>query len=193
MTQQRYTSVAIVLHWIMALSFLLMLGSGLIMTDLEDRALQFQMYQWHKSLGVLLLLAFFARIGWRLFHRPPALPGDMKPLEKKAARAGHYGLYALMILIPLSGWIMVSASIYGLPTIVFGLFEWPHVPGISSSETISETFEEVHEILAYLFMAMIAVHIAAVAKHYLVDKENLLNRMWWTKKTTPAQSLEKQA
>ena len=86
-----------------------------------------------------------------------------------------------MVIIPLSGWTIVSSSSYGLPTIVFGLFEWPHIPDIAGNQSIEDIAKEVHEILAYTFMAMIAMHIGAVIKHGLKDKINLLPRMWWTK------------
>lgn len=179
----RYNSIAIILHWVMAICFILMLGSGLIMTEdgLLEKSMQFTLYQWHKSLGVLLLIAFFLRITIRLIFKPPALPLEFVKWERIAAHAGHWGLYALMIVIPLSGWTIVSSSSYGLPTIVFGIFEWPHIPNIAGNHDIQEIAEEVHEILAYVLIAMIVIHVGAVLKHYLKDKINLLPRMWWTK------------
>jgi cytochrome b561 len=181
--QTRYNSIAIILHWVMAICFILMLGSGLIMTEdgLLEKSMQFTLYQWHKSLGVLLLIAFFLRITIRLIFKPPELPLEFVKWERIAAHAGHWGLYALMVIIPLSGWTIVSSSSYGLPTIVFGLFEWPHIPDIAGNQSIEDIAKEVHEILAYTFMAMIAMHIGAVIKHGLKDKINLLPRMWWTK------------
>lgn len=172
----RYTAVAIALHWLMAVAFALMLASGLMMDDLEP-ALKFQVFQWHKSLGVTLLVLFFVRLGWRLLHKPPALPASVQGLEKLAAHAGHWGLYALMLAMPLTGWLMVSSSVFGLPTIVFGLFEWPHIPGVVMNEAVSGLSKEAHEILAWVFMALIAGHIAAVVKHLVIDKHNLLPRM----------------
>jgi cytochrome b561 len=176
---QRYHRLAITLHWVMAVAFLCMLASGLLMTDLEDKSLQFQIYQWHKSLGVILLLAFFLRLGVRLLTHPPALPENFPRLEKWAAKAGHWGLYAVMVLMPLSGWVMVSASPYGLPTIVFGWFAWPHLPGITANAAIEDWAKTGHEIMAYAFMGLITVHVAAVLKHALRDGQNLLPRMWF--------------
>ncbi|MEM6781706.1 MAG: YceI family protein [Pseudomonadota bacterium] len=178
---RRYTKVAVILHWTMALAFIAMLGSGITMTreGLLDQSLQFQMYQWHKSLGVLLLLAFFARLGWKLFHHAPALPDSIKGLEKLAAKAGHYALYFWMIALPATGWVMVSSSPYGLPTLVFNWFEWPHIPGMAGDEMINTISKNAHEILGFAFIALIAVHIAAVIKHAIIDKHNLLTRMWF--------------
>jgi cytochrome b561 len=181
--KSRYNSLAIILHWVMAICFILMLGSGLVMTEdgLLEKSMQFTLYQWHKSLGVLLLIAFFLRIAVRLISKPPTLPVNFLKWERMAAHAGHWGLYALMLSIPLAGWAIVSSSSYGLPTIVFGLFEWPHIPNIAGNHDIEEIAEEVHEILAYALMVMIALHVGAVIKHFVKDKINLLPRMWWTK------------
>lgn len=160
----------------MAIAFLLMLTSGILMSDIADKALQFKVFQWHKSLGVILLISLFLRLAIRLLVAHPDLPANMKPLEKKAAHAGHLLLYCAMLTVPLTGWATVSGSVIGLPTIVFGLFEWPHIPGIAG-KNFAEFFEESHGLLAYSFLALIAVHIAAVIKHAIVDHENLLPRM----------------
>ncbi len=178
----RYSSVAIVLHWVMAVAFVLMLGSGVVMSNVElSKTLQFNLYQWHKSLGVLLLVTAVLRLVWRLLHRPPALPVRMKRLERRAAKIGHWVLYGLMIALPLSGWVMVSSSVYGLPTIVFGWFEWPHVPAVVGNEMVNNMASEVHWIVALLFAIAIAGHVVAVIKHAVRDKEHLLRRMWWVK------------
>lgn len=183
-TAQRYNTVAIILHWVMALGFFMMLGSGIAMSyfDLEQ-SLKFNLYQWHKSGGVILLIAFALRITWRLitYKSIPALPESFPKLEKLAAHLGHYGLYAMMLLMPISGWIIVSSSVYGLPTIVFNLFEWPHIPGLQGNERIHEASELAHLVLAIIFGLLITGHIAAVIKHAVIDHENLLTRMWWTK------------
>lgn len=175
----RYPSAIIILHWVMALAIIAMLASGLLMTDLADKTWQFQLYQWHKSLGVLVLLAVAARLGLRLLTKLPAVPDLFKPWEKLAAKAGHWALYALMVAMPLSGWAMVSASVYGLPTIVFGWFEWPHLPNLTGITGLNELAEDVHGALAWVLMALIALHIGAAIKHYWCDKTNLLRRLWW--------------
>lgn len=178
----RYHRTAIALHWVMAVAFILMLGSGLTLEYAElQQQFKFQLFQWHKSLGVLLIVAVVARIIVRLLHKPPALPAAFKRWEVLAAHLGHYGLYAVMIMMPLSGWVMVSSSPYGLPTMVFGLFEWPHLPGMAANEAINSASKTVHWFCAYAFLALLAAHIGAVIKHAVIDKENLLTRMWWGK------------
>ena len=99
-----------------------------------------------------------------------------------AAIIGHWGLYILMLVVPISGWVMVSSSVYGLPTIVFGWFEWPHIPNLQGNENVESLAKEVHFFLAIFFALMITVHIAAVVKHALSDNVNLIKRMWWSGK-----------
>ena len=174
----RYSCISIALHWVMALAFFLMLGSGVAMEYfIEDKALKFDLFQWHKSGGVLLLIAFFLRISWRLKAGAPALPDAFPSHEKRFAKIGHWGLYAIMFALPFTGWVMVSSSVYGLPTIVFGWFEWPHIPGIAANHAIEERAELAHLVLAITFGALIIAHIAAVVKHRVKDHINLLPRM----------------
>lgn len=177
----RYHAFAIILHWVMALAFFVMLASGFVMVqdDLLVASDKYKVYQWHKSGGVLLLLAFFVRLVVRIMTHPPHLPAYFKRLDVIAAKVGHWALYGLMLAMPITGWVMVSSSVYGLPTIVFDMFEWPHIPGISGDETINEIAKNAHEFLAFVFLGVILLHIAAVIKHAVIDKDNLLTRMGW--------------
>lgn len=175
---KRYNFAAITLHWVMALAFFAQLTMGFVMTMAPiDKSLQFHMFQWHKSLGILLLLAFFLRLAIRLFTLHPALPTTLNPVEKWLANVVHKALYVWMLLLPLSGWLIVSASPFGLPTYVFGWFEWPHIPGVAGNAAIKELAEEVHEFLAYSFILLIGLHIAGSFKHLIIDKVNILPRM----------------
>ncbi len=178
---QRYNNFAIFLHWLMALGLLLMLASGVMMVYAPlEQFLQFQLYQWHKAGGVLLLLALGIRLVWRLISRVPPLPSQLAAWEQYAAKLGHWGLYAAMLAMPLSGWLMVSSSVYGLPTMVFGWFEWPHIPGVAGYTTLHNVARSAHFYLALIFGGLILLHIAAVIKHKRMDGINLLQRMWWT-------------
>lgn len=178
-----YHTAAIILHWVMALAILLMLCSGLANEYLHlEKSVKYQLFQWHKGLGILLLIAIVLRIGVRLWQKPPALPATLKHWEVVAAKLGHLGLYATMVIMPLTGWLLVSSSSWGMPyTDVFGLFSWPHFPGIASNEMIHEASEETHGVVAWLLIAVLAAHIGAVIKHAVCERENLLRRMWWTK------------
>ncbi len=121
-TPRRYTLVAIVLHWLIALGILVLLGLGLAMTrgplSPMDR---FAFYQWHKSVGLTVLVLMGVRLAWRLFHAPPPLPAAMPKAERRAASAAHLALYGLLLAMPLVGWAMVSASPYNIPTVLYGV------------------------------------------------------------------------
>lgn len=181
MPVQRYNSLAIILHWVMASAILLMLASGLTLAFAElEPAFKFQLYQWHKSLGVFVLLVAILRLFIRVITKSPSLP-PFSPKELIFAKIGHWALYFFMFALPISGWVMVSSSIYGLPTIVFGWFEWPHIPGIAANVSVSEFAKDTHWYLALVLMALLVGHVGAVIKHAVVDKHNLLTRMWWGK------------
>jgi cytochrome b561 len=176
----RYSSPAIVLHWAMAAVVTGMLASGLLAEyGALAQADKFRLIQLHKSFGVVLLLLIVLRVGVRLWRRPPALPAHLPAWEKKAAHLGHGALYAAMILMPLSGWAMVSASPYGLPTYVFNWFEWPHIPGLAGQESLRGLARGAHTVIGFTLIALILGHVAAVVKHAVIDRENLLRRMWW--------------
>ncbi|MBT0587818.1 cytochrome b [Alteromonas oceanisediminis] len=176
----RYHSVSIALHWLIALALLFMFASGLFMVNVDmSKADQYKLFQIHKSAGVLVLLSIALRLIVRWITSQPRLPDAMTHQEKRLAKWGHWALYAAMIVMPLSGWLMVSASPFGLPTIVFDWFEWPHIPGVERNKTIESIAREIHWYTGLTFLSLMILHIAAVIKHRVKDNLNLLPRMWW--------------
>ena len=130
---ERYSSFAISLHWIMALGVFALIAIGLTMKHVALPPMRlFQLYQLHKSIGVVILLATVLRLGWRLMRPPPALPASMPPLEQKAARGGHVLLYLFLFGLPLTGWALVSVARLNIPTVLFGVVPWPHLPVLST-------------------------------------------------------------
>jgi cytochrome b561 len=175
----RYSGVAIALHWLIAAAIVAQIGLGLWMVDAikepASRMTAFQAYQWHKSLGLTILLLSLARLAWRLAHPPPALPDTVTRFERIAARSVHWLLYVLTIGIPLIGWAMVSASPLQIPTLIFGWFQWPHLPWFSTAAEAG--FKFAHRAAAYLMIALFALHIAAALKHHFVNRDGVLRRM----------------
>jgi len=177
----RYTGVAIALHWLMALVIFGMLAVGFIMKGhLSDQMLRFQLYQWHKSLGITILLLSLFRLGWRLTHRPPPLPPGMKPWEQALVHIVHPFLYALMIGMPLSGWMMVSASPRNIPTVLYGIIPWPPLPVLSTltDKVPVELFlKQVHSAVAWVLIVTLVGHIGAALMHHFVRRDDVLLRM----------------
>jgi len=124
----RYHAISIALHWLIAIGILGLVGLGLAMTHLAlPPMLKFQLYQLHKSVGITVLLAVLLRILWRITHRPPALP-MMGKFEQNVAEAAHIALYLLMVCLPMTGWALVSVSPFNLPTVLYSVIPWPHLP-----------------------------------------------------------------
>jgi cytochrome b561 len=180
MTRTRYATVAVVLHWAVAALILANLYLGWRMGSLKGLA-RFDVFQLHKSIGITVLLLSVLRLAWRLV-RPAPEPASRKPWEKAAAAAVHWAFYVVMIGMPLSGWIVVSTSPLNIPTLLYHLVPWPHVPGVHdladpARKAVNHAFGLTHETLAFGSLALLALHLGAVAKHELLDREAVLVRM----------------
>jgi cytochrome b561 len=168
---ERYDAVAVVLHWAMAAGIFALIGVGLAMkyADLPKMRV-FQLFQMHKSIGIVILLLAVLRLAWRLTHRAPPLPETMPLLERKAAHAGHVLLYLLLFALPLSGWAYVSSSPLNIPTVLFGLVSWPHIPFLAElpdKAPVSAAFKLVHDYGAFALIAVVTIHIGAALRHTL--------------------------
>lgn len=173
------------LHWAMAALLLAMVFAGLIMTRAADTAAAtgdystrvlgltiFDAYQLHKSVGAVLFALVLLRLIIRLRLPGPAFPGHMPRVERLAARGAHLALYGLMLSLPVTGWLMASASPLGIPTIVFGLFALPHP--IGSDAGLEATLGILHLTGGLALLALTALHVAAALKHHLVDRDDVL-------------------
>ncbi|MEM8663237.1 MAG: cytochrome b, partial [Pseudomonadota bacterium] len=132
----RYTTGAIVLHWAIALLILAQIAGGYAMVEFlrTGSALQYDVFQLHKSLGVAVLILTVARILWRLFNPPPPEPASVNALERTVSHIVHMAFYALLLLIPLSGWFLITVSPIQIETVLFftDWLPWPHIPGFAA-------------------------------------------------------------
>ena len=186
----RYTSVAILLHWVMALGITTLLVMGLAMTHLRlEPTRLFQLYQLHKSIGITVFLAAFLRLAWRLSHRPPDLPETMRAVEKAAATSGHLLLYASLFALPVTGWALVSASVFNIPTVLYGIVPWPDLPLLSTLDgkaPVEALLKLVHAYGAYALMALVALHAAAAFRHHFIIGDDIMRRMLPRRRQLPA-------
>ncbi len=177
----RYSGFAIFLHWIMALGIFALIAIGLTMKHVTLSPMRlFQLYQLHKSIGVVILLAAILRLGWRLMRPPPELPASMPALERKAAHGGHLMLYLFLFALPLSGWALVSVARLNIPTVLFGVIPWPHLPVLSTlpdKAPAEAVFKLAHRFGAWLFIAVIIGHVAAALRHHFLVRDDVLARM----------------
>jgi len=158
-----YNQVAKILHWLMAVMIISLFAVGIYMHDLpKDDALRPTLYMLHKASGMLVLFLVVIRLLWRLTHKPPSLD-RYSGLVKKAASISHFSLYVLMFAIPLSGFFMSTAG--GHPVNFFGLFEFPLL--FDKNKELGKIFSETHEILAFVLIGIVLLHVAGAIKHRL--------------------------
>lgn len=174
---ERYNKVAVFLHWAIALLIIGMIAVGLTMGDYPIKY-KFLAYNLHKSFGITILALSLFRLYWRLTHRAPALPPHMPAWEKLAAHVSHWGFYFLIIAMPLSGWIMVSADAK-FPTVFFTLFELPQFPLPAAYDTTytHDMFEWLHYWLAIGTLGLLVLHVGAALKHHFINRDTVLRRM----------------
>ena len=180
---RRYDAVAMILHWLTAAAVLGLLVAGMTMTRLHPgSALQFTLYQLHKSVGITVLALTLARLGWRLAHRPPPLPETMPAWERLAAGATHLALYGLLLGLPLTGWAVVSASPFNIPTVLYGLLPWPHLPMLATLDPAGKhaaeaVLKQLHDAGAWTMAALLALHVGAALRHHFQLRDGVMARM----------------
>lgn len=169
-TQEKYSAFARWLHWSMAVLIIANLAGGLLHDALGDWVMPL-----HKATGILILVLAVIRILWRMVKPAPHLPANMPLWERATASFTQSVMYALMVLIPLSGWVMSSAG--DRPLTFFGLFPIPKF-NITRENPVWGVAHEGHELMAFLLIALLVLHIGAALRHHFVLKDGLLSRMW---------------
>lgn len=167
---ERYSHGAIALHWIIAALIIFNLWLGIAHDSLPK---DWKVMPVHKAVGITVLVLTLARIGWRMAHPVPPMPATTPTWQRAAAHVSHFLLYAFMLIMPLSGWMMVSGA-KRRPLDWFGLFDIPYLPISDGAAGIGH---EVHEILGWGFVALIIVHAAAAMHHHFLLRDNVLVRM----------------
>lgn len=170
----KYHIFSRILHWSMAIIIIFLLGLGIYMNDFlsKEAPNRMDVYNLHKSLGVLVLILIFIRITNRFINKAPAFPDNMKKIEKTAAHLLHMFLYLLMIIVPLSGYLM--SNFFGYPAMFFG-FEMPFL--VATNFEIGKIAAEIHEISAFTMIGALILHILATIKHFIFDR-SLVKRMF---------------
>lgn len=180
-----YGFFAILLHWLIALLILALLTLGYIMTRPDiDPALQFSLFQWHKSFGMLVLaLAFIRAVQWCMSVKVAPV-ATLSALERLLSSITHKLLLVLGVLVPLAGWVIASVSPLGIPTFMFDLFVVPHLP-LAQSEGAETLWSEVHATLAYTLLCLIVLHALAALYHHVWRRDDVLMRMLGRRRSPP--------
>ncbi|WP_035053365.1 cytochrome b [Andreprevotia chitinilytica] len=175
---QRYSSAQIALHWLIALLIFSAFGLAWYFGSVEITSpatfkLKGSLIVWHKWVGITVLALVLIRLVLRVVRGAPAALPNQPAWQVKAAEATHYLLYALMVALPVIGWLLTSAK--GYPVVLFKLVQLPDLVG--KDEALGKTLQDVHEFAAYTLLALVALHAAAAIKHHFIDRDDTLKRM----------------
>jgi len=169
----RYSTPAIVLHWLLAALIVFMTVLGWLMMEVEHEPGGERWFVLHKSIGLILLALVALRVLWRLGHRPEALPADVPRWQVRLSAVTQVLLYLLMIAVPLAGLLGSMYSKAGLTFFGNDLPRW-----VAADRASAKQFFELHETLVWVLVACVAVHVAGGLKHLLVDHDQVFARMW---------------
>lgn len=170
-----YRVPARLIHWTMALLVLGMIPVGFLMIrDGLGRSLQNFLFISHKNVGVLLLLLIIVRLLYRWRNPPALVPVAMSKAQQLAARASHVGLYVLLLLMPLAGYIRVRAG--GFPIEALDAMGLPTL--VPRSDALADVAKAVHFYGSYAIAGLVVLHIAAALYHRLVLRDGIFGRMW---------------
>jgi cytochrome b561 len=170
----RYGRVARLMHWVVALFVIIQVPVGVAMTTAPLSAWADPLFILHKGLGAILLVLVVGRILWRVSHAPPELSDDLHPTEKRIAHRTHLAIYAALLTMVVSGYVRTVGDGYpielldllGIPPLV------PLLPGLAAAMLV------VHRFAVFILVVLVAVHVAAVLRHALIEKDRVLQRMW---------------
>lgn len=172
-----YGAVAIVLHWTIAVLFVGQIALGYLTQATSDRPrLQFELYQWHKSFGFLVLALALLRVGWSFAGPKPRPVPNVPPWKEMTSRTVHGLLLVLTILVPLTGWAIASSSPLRIPSFAFNLVVIPDLP-LERSDALEALWSQGHALLAYAAGLLALMHAGAALHHHFVLKDGTLTRM----------------
>lgn len=173
----RYSRFAVAMHWIVAAIVLVQYPLGWLMQQIpkQPAGQRAEIFNVHKSIGLTILALMIVRLGWRLAHRPPALP-PMVRWQAWLARANHAALYALLMALPLVGYL--GSVFSGYPVRFFGIVlpSWA-----AKNPQLKDWMSAAHLFLAWALALAFALHIAGVLKHAWIDRDGLVRRMAWAR------------
>lgn len=169
----RYSGLAILLQWVLALLIAGMVGLGWYMMAVEDEPGADKYFNLHKSVGILIFGLVLIRAVWRIGHKPAELPASLPKWEVVAASLVQWLLYGCMIVLPITGFIGALYSKSGVT------FFGAHFPtGVLPNHDTAEQFFEIHETLAWTLVVLVTIHTVAGLKHLFINRDKVFQRMW---------------
>ncbi len=172
-TDTQWGSVAKTFHWCVAVFIFAEFFLGWVAASLTLSPAKLNLFVWHKSIGLLILLVVALRLLWRLANPVPQPPASLPGWQRKASTGDHLAQNVLMLALPVSGWIIDSAA--NIPFRVFWLFQLPRLA--APSEPLEELAKSVHLGISIGLAVLIAVHTGAALWHHLIARDDVLRRM----------------
>jgi cytochrome b561 len=184
-TADRWGGIAKTLHWLMALMLFGALAVGTVLAGWPDEegAIKSLLRQMHQSFGMVLLALGLLRLSWRAVQPVPPVPARSWRITRRLAAISHGSLYALMVLIPVTGYLMVTTGPQTSPFDAFGLIRVPYL--LAPSEAWHGVFRLMHDVLTKVFLVLIALHVLAALKHGLLNRDGVWSRMWFRRAGAP--------
>jgi len=172
-TDQSWGAPAKLLHWTVAVLVLAQIGLGWAAKSWHLSPTKLDLFVWHKSTGLLILLLMAVRVAWRSSNVSPSMPAGMATLERLAAHASHALLYVLLLVMPVTGWIINSAA--NIPFRIFWTIPLPAI--VQPDKPFADAMARVHFALFIVLAVLLIVHIGAALRHHFVKRNNVLARM----------------
>jgi cytochrome b561 len=167
----RYTLTAQALHWVTVFLILMILPVAWVMMSLPEGPEQTRMLVFHRSLGVTIFAVVVLRLAWRSTHPAPPLPGDTSRVMELISQLTHWLLYALLLLMPITGYLQ---SADGRPVSYFGLF---NLPGLPQDKPLGDAAKVLHLLGQWAVYTLVGLHVGATVWHVAIRRDGLLNRM----------------
>lgn len=168
-----YGVVSRLFHWLMALAIFALFGLGVWMVTLDYYSPYYKSApDLHRSVGVLVVVALVLRFVWRISNVKPD-DSELTPFERKASALVHWGFYPLLLALGLSGYVMSGADGRAID-----VFNWASLPSLYTASGLEDTAGLVHKSLAYATIGIAAIHAGGALKHHIVDRSDILRRMW---------------
>ena len=172
-SRDAWGSVAKALHWLMLVLIIVQISLGWVAVTWRLSPMKLNLFIWHKSTGILILLVAVIRIGWRLANPPPQSPVGLPDWERVAGIASHVLLYLLLVAIPMTGWVINSAA-----NIPLNVFWWFPLPDITApSKSLADLAARVHFGLYVTLTIVLCLHIGAALRHHFIRRNDVLARM----------------
>lgn len=172
-SENAWGPIAIGLHWLLAILIIGQFVLGVVADEARVSPAKFELFVWHKSFGVTILVLVALRLVWRLANPTPRLPDRIPAIERNLARGGHILLYALMIAVPLSGWVISDTS--RIPFRIFWSVPTPDL--MQADKGASELAAGIHGALVIMLAIVVLLHAAAALRHHYIGHNDVLARM----------------